>query len=84
MKNNVGNVGMGTNLIVQQCLDLLKREDVKREMKILFRPILGFILSEIYPYIYVTLALVFTMFLITIIILVLLITSLRNKQLWIK
>ena len=76
---------MKNNIIVQHCLDLLKREDVKREMKFLFRPILGFILSEIYPYIYVTLALVFTMFLMTIIILVLLITSLRNKQpLWIK
>jgi hypothetical protein len=82
MKNN-GGIGSG-NIIVQQCLDLLKREDVKREMKTLFRPILGFLLSEIYPYIYVTLALVFTMFLMTIIILVLLITSLRNKPLWIK
>lgn len=75
MKNGTG---IGNNLIVQQCLDLLKREDVKREMKILFRPILGFILSELYPYIYVTLALVFTMFLMTMIILVLLITSLRR------
>jgi len=72
------NTSIGNNLIVQQCLDLLKREDVKREMKLLFRPILGFILSEIYPYIYVTLALVFTMFLMTMIILVLLITSLRR------
>jgi hypothetical protein len=38
--------------LVQQCLDVLKREDIKNEFKTLFTPILEFVLYEINPYIY--------------------------------
>ena len=48
--------------LVQQCLDILKREDVKKEMKLVFAPIIDFILYEINPYIYITVALVFMIF----------------------
>ncbi len=66
--------------LVQQCLDILKREDIKSEIKILFKPILEFILYEISPYIYIILALVFFIFIMILAILVILICLLRNKQ----
>ena len=59
--------------LVQQFLDILKREDVKSEVKTLFKPVIDFILFEINPYIYITVALVFS-------ILIILILVLRNKQ----
>ena len=66
--------------LVQQCLDVLKREDIKNEFKILFTPILEFVLYEINPYIYVTVTLVFLIFIMILAILVILIFLLRNKQ----
>jgi hypothetical protein len=66
--------------LVQQCLDILKREDIKNEFKILFRPILEFVLYEINPYIYITVTLVFLIFIMILAILLILIFLLRNKQ----
>jgi hypothetical protein len=70
--------------LVQQCLDILKREDVKKEMKLVFTPILDFILYEINPYIYITVALVFMIFVMILAILILLIIILRNKSFFTK
>ena len=67
--------------IAQQCLEILKREDVKTEIKILFKPILDFILYEINPYIYIKVTLVFLIFIMILAILFILILLLRNKQL---
>ena len=66
--------------LVQQCLDVLKREDIKNECKILFKPILEFVLYEINPYIYITVTLVFLIFIMILAILIILISLLRNKQ----
>jgi hypothetical protein len=66
--------------LVQQCLDVLKREDIKNECKILFKPILEYVLYEINPYIYLTLSLVFLIFIMILAILIILIFLLRNKQ----
>ena len=66
--------------LVQQFLDILKREDIKSEIKILFKPIIDFILFEINPYIYITVALIFLIFVMILAILVILILVLRNKQ----
>jgi hypothetical protein len=65
--------------IAQQCLDILNREDVKNEFKILLKPIIDFILYEINPYIYVTVLLVFMIFIMILVILLILIFILRNK-----
>jgi hypothetical protein len=65
----------------QQCLDILKREDVKNEFKVLFKPVMDFILYEISPYIYITVILVFLIFIMILAILFILILLLRNKQL---
>jgi hypothetical protein len=64
--------------LVQQCLELLKKEDIKNELKILFKPVMDIILYEINPYIYVTLILVFCIFIMILAILILLISVLRN------
>ena len=66
--------------LVQQCLDVLKREDIKNECKVLFKPILDFVLYEINPYIYITVTLVFLIFIMILAILIILIFLLRNKQ----
>ena len=66
--------------IVQQCLDILKTEDVRNEIKILFSPVTDLILYEIYPYIYVIIFLVFLIFILILAILILLVTLLRNRK----
>lgn len=67
--------------LVQQCLDILKRDDIKNEFKMLLKPLVDFILYEINPYIYITVALVFLIFVMILAILIILIMLLRNKQL---
>jgi hypothetical protein len=65
---------------VQQCLDILKRDDIKNEFKMLLKPVIDFILYEINPYIYITVALVFLIFIMILAILIILILIIRNKQ----
>jgi hypothetical protein len=66
--------------VVQMCLDILKRDDIKNELKLLFTPIMEFILFEINPYIYITVTLVFLIFVMILAILIILIFLLRNKN----
>jgi hypothetical protein len=68
--------------IVQQCLDILKRDDVKNEFKMLLKPVIDFILYEINPYIYITVALVFMIFIMILAILLILLYILRNKNIF--
>jgi len=51
------NSNMNTHLknkAIDYCLDIIKREDVKNELKQLFKPVIQLILQEIYPYIYLS------------------------------
>ena len=66
--------------LVKQCLNILKRDDIKNECKILLKPIIDFILYEINPYIYITSALVFLIFIMILAILIILLLLLRNKN----
>jgi len=68
--------------IVQQCLDILKRDDVKNECKMLLKPVIDFILYEINPYIYITVTLVFMIFIMILAILLTLIYILRSKNIF--
>jgi hypothetical protein len=68
------------NSLIKQCLDILKTEDVRNEIKVLFSPVTDLILYEIYPYIYVIIFLVFLIFVLILAILTLLITLLRNPK----
>ena len=65
--------------IVRQCLDVLKRDDIKYELRTLFTPIINVILYELNPYIYITVLLVFIIFIMLLAILTILIYVLRNK-----
>jgi len=65
--------------LLKQCLDILKTENIKNEIKIIFSPVTDLILYEIYPYIYVIIFLVFLIFILILAILIILITIMRNK-----
>ena len=51
------------NQIIEQCLNILARDDVKHEVKELFKPLVSLIVQEIYPYIYLSLVFVIISFL---------------------
>ena len=76
MKNNIMK-----DTIIEQCLLILKRDDVKTELKSLLTPLIELILIEIYPYIYLSLIFVLISFLLHLGIFVLL---LRNKSFFSK
>lgn len=66
--------------IINQCLDILKTDDVRNEIKVIFSPVTDLILYEIYPYIYVIISLVFMIFILILANLCLLIFIMRNKK----
>ena len=51
------------SIIVDQCLEILKREDVKTELKSVIKPMISLLLQEIYPYIFISLLFVLISFL---------------------
>ena len=51
------------SIIVDQCLEILKREDVKTELKSVIKPMISILLQEIYPYIFISLMFVLISFL---------------------
>ena len=66
--------------LIKQCLDILKTEVVRDEIKVLFSPVTDLILYEIYPYIYIIICLVFLIFVLILAILSILITLLVNNK----
>ena len=63
--------------LIDQCLEILRRNDVKSELKNLMAPLIDMILVELYPYIYLSLIFVIVSFLLHLGIFILL---LRNKS----
>ena len=70
--------------IVKQCVDILKRDDVKHELKILFTPLINFILYEINPYVYTIVTIILLLFIMNLTIIFILLFMLRNKQTFFK
>jgi hypothetical protein len=68
------------NSILKQCIDILKTDDIRNEIKSLFSPVTDLILYEIYPYIYIIIFLVFLIFILILAILIILVTLLRGKS----
>ena len=64
------------NTLIQECIDVLKREDVKTEFKTFMTPIIDIILIQINPYLYLCMMFVIISFLLHLGIFILL---LRNK-----
>ena len=62
---------------IEEFKELFKRNDVKDEIKVLFKPIIDMLLIEIYPFIYISLVFVIVSFLL---ILAIFILILRNKS----
>ena len=63
--------------IISECLNVLNRDDVKKEFKNIMRPLIDMLIKEIYPYIFLSIIFVFISFLLILGIFILL---LRNKQ----
>ena len=51
------------NCLISECVNILKREDVKKEIKELFKPIINMLLQDIYPYILISMLFVIISFL---------------------
>ena len=62
--------------LIQECIDVLKRDDVKSEFKTFISPVIDIILAQINPYLYLCMMFVIISFLLHLGIFVLL---LRNK-----
>jgi len=67
--------------IIQECLVILKREDVKKEFKNILTPFIELIITQIYPYLYLCLIFVIISFVLHLGIFILL---LKNKGLFTK
>jgi len=67
--------------IINECLIILKRDDVKKEFKNLLSPLIDLVLMKIYPYLYLSLLFVLISFLLHLGIFILLF---RNKFFYIK
>ena len=63
---------------IQECLNVLHRDEVKEEFKQLMRPLIDMLIKEIYPYIFLSIIFVFISFLLILGIFILL---MRNKML---
>ena len=66
--------------LVQQCLDILKRDDIKNELNLLSSSVINYILHEIKPFIIILIVFTLTMFIMNLIVIILLLLLLRNKQ----
>jgi hypothetical protein len=58
--------------VIDYCLNVLKRDDIKNELKQLMRPMMDVVLQEIYPYIFLSMIFVFISFLLILAIFILL------------
>lgn len=64
--------------LINECVGILKRKDVKDEIKELFKPIIHLILQEIYPYIILSMLFVIISFLLILGIFILLLRNNHN------
>ena len=67
--------------LLKDCIQILKRDDVKQEIKKLVSPLIDLVMLEVYPYLYLCLMFVLISFLLHLGIFVLLI---RNKPVFQK
>jgi hypothetical protein len=61
--------------IINECLNVLHRKEVKEEFKELMRPLIDMLIKEIYPYIFLSIIFVFISFLLILGIFILLLKS---------
>lgn len=66
---------------IQECLHVLKREDIKKELRSITKPWMDIILQDIYPYIFLSLLFVIMSFLLILAIFFILLHTKFSKQL---
>jgi hypothetical protein len=66
--------------LVQQCLDILKRDDIKNELNLLSSSVINYILHEIQPFVIIIIVFILTMFIMNLSIIIMLVLLLRSKQ----
>jgi hypothetical protein len=66
------------NLIIQQCIDLLRQDDLKYELKVFLEPVISMLFNVLNPYIYVFLTINILMFVMVLSILILLVVGWRR------
>ena len=66
---------------IQECLHVLKREDIKKELRNITKPWMDIILQDIYPYIFLSLLFVIMSFLLILAIFFILLHTKFSKQL---
>jgi|TARA_B110000858_G_C17713281_1_gene431666 hypothetical protein len=64
-------------MLINECINVLHKDEVKKEFKELMKPLLSMLIQEIYPYIFLSIIFVFISFLLLLGIFILL---LRNKH----
>ena len=67
------------NLIIQQCIDFLRQDELKYELKVFLEPVISMLFNVLNPYIYVFLTINILMFVMILSILILLIAG-RTRQ----
>ena len=65
--------------IINECLNVLKKKEVKEEFKELMRPLIDMLIQDIYPYIFLSIIFVIISFLLILGIFILL---LQNKKIY--
>ena len=63
--------------LINECINILHKDEVKQEFKELMKPLISMLIQEIYPYIFLSIIFVFISFLLILGIFILL---LRNKN----
>lgn len=66
---------------IHECLHVLKREDIKKELRNITKPWMDIILQDIYPYIFLSLLFVIMSFLLILAIFFILLHTKFSKQL---
>ena len=66
--------------LVQQFLDILKREDIKNELNLLSSSVIDYIFYEIQPYVFLAILFIIIMFVMNFVMILMLYFLLRNKQ----
>ena len=41
------------NSIINKCLDILKKDTIKKELKIIARPLFEIVIEQLYPYLFI-------------------------------
>ena len=52
-----------SNSILSKCVEILKKDEIKNDLKTIIRPLMEILLDQIYPYLFVLLLFIITNFL---------------------